>query len=110
MSRAVVRLQASALALVLLFSWAASALPGGEPHISASREFEAKKQRIWARNCCICRRTRRISTPIEKAWPKLKPWLRAAKARTAEALEQALAAALKTIAGDNAAAWFRHSG
>ena len=48
--------------------------------------------------------------PIEKAWSKFKQCLRAAKARTAEALDQAVTAALKTITSDNAAAWFRHCG
>ena len=48
--------------------------------------------------------------PIEKAWSKVKQCLRAAKARTAEALDQAVTAALKTITSDNAAAWFRHCG
>jgi len=48
--------------------------------------------------------------PIEKAWFKLKQFLRAAKARTAEALDQAVTEALKTITADNAAAWFRHCG
>ncbi len=48
--------------------------------------------------------------PIEKAWSKLKQLLRAAKARTAEALDQAITEALKTITAENAAAWFRHCG
>jgi len=48
--------------------------------------------------------------PIEKAWFKLKEFLRAAKARTAEALDQAITEALKTITVANAAAWFRHCG
>ena len=48
--------------------------------------------------------------PIEPAWSKFKQFLRAAKARTAEALEQAITEALKTITADNAAAWFRHCG
>ena len=48
--------------------------------------------------------------PIEQAWSKIKQWLRAAKARTAEALDQAITEALKTITTDNAAAWFRHCG
>jgi transposase len=47
---------------------------------------------------------------IEKAWFKLKQFLRAAKARTAEALDQAVTEALKTITPENAAAWFRHCG
>ena len=48
--------------------------------------------------------------PIEKAWFKLKQFLRTAKARTAEALDQAISEALKTITAGNAAAWFRHCG
>jgi len=48
--------------------------------------------------------------PIEQAWSKLKQFLRAAKARTAGALERAITEALQTITADNAAAWFRHSG
>jgi len=48
--------------------------------------------------------------PMEKAWFKLKQFLRAAKARTAEALEEAVTEALKTITADNAAAWFRPCG
>jgi transposase len=48
--------------------------------------------------------------PIEKAWSKLKHLLRAAKARTAEALDQAIAAALAAITAANAAAWFQHCG
>jgi len=48
--------------------------------------------------------------PIEKAWFKLKQFLRTAKARTAEALDQAISEALKTITAENTAAWFRHSG
>jgi len=45
--------------------------------------------------------------PIEKAWAKLKELLRAAQARTRQALEQAIADALKRITPDNAKAWFR---
>lgn len=48
--------------------------------------------------------------PIEKAWFKLKQYLRAAKARTVEALDQAITEAIKTITADNAAAWFRYCG
>lgn len=48
--------------------------------------------------------------PIEKAWSKLKQLLRGVKARTAQALEQAVAEALKTITADNAFAWFAHCG
>ena len=45
--------------------------------------------------------------PIEKAWAKLKQMLRAAKARTKEALDQAIAEALPCITPANAQAWFR---
>ncbi len=45
--------------------------------------------------------------PIEKAWAKLKQLLRAAKARSKDALEQAIAEALPCITPDNAKAWFR---
>ena len=46
--------------------------------------------------------------PIEKAWSKLKQLLRAAKARTKEALDKAIEEALKLITPDNAQAWFKH--
>ena len=45
--------------------------------------------------------------PIEKAWAKLKQQLRAAKARTATALDQAIAELLHTIRPQDATAWFR---
>ena len=48
--------------------------------------------------------------PIEKAWSKFKKYLRDAKARTKEALDQAVTEALKTITADNAASWFRLCG
>jgi transposase len=48
--------------------------------------------------------------PIEKAWSKLKQLLRSAKARSKEALEAAIAAALPQITPDNATAWFRACG
>ena len=48
--------------------------------------------------------------PIEKAWFKLKRFLRTAKARTAKVLDQAITEALRTITADNAQAWFRHCG
>jgi transposase len=44
---------------------------------------------------------------IEKAWAKLKQLLRAAQARSKEALETAFADALKLITPENAKAWFR---
>ena len=45
--------------------------------------------------------------PIEKAWSKLKQLLRSAQARTKDALEIAIADALKLITPENAKAWFR---
>lgn len=48
--------------------------------------------------------------PIEKCWSKIKQALRSLKARTAEALEPALAIALTAISAENAQAWFRYCG
>ena len=48
--------------------------------------------------------------PIEQAWSKIKQGLRSAKARTAEALESAIAEALAAITADNALAWFSYCG
>jgi transposase len=48
--------------------------------------------------------------PIEKAWSKFKQFLRAAKARSTDALDQAISDALKTITAENAEAWFQHCG
>ena len=45
--------------------------------------------------------------PIEKAWAKLKQLLRTAKARTADALGQAIADHLPDIRPQDAQAWFR---
>jgi len=44
--------------------------------------------------------------PIELAWSKVKQVLRALKARTADALENAVAEALATITPENATDWF----
>jgi len=46
--------------------------------------------------------------PIEKAWSMLKLLLRSAKARTQEALDQAISELLPQITSENAIAWFRH--
>jgi transposase len=46
--------------------------------------------------------------PIEKAWSKLKQLLRAAKARTKESLEEAIAETLELISSENAAAWCKY--
>lgn len=48
--------------------------------------------------------------PIEKMWSKVKEFLRAAKARTEEALWGAIAAALKTITPQDALNWFASCG
>jgi transposase len=48
--------------------------------------------------------------PIEQAWSKVKQILRSLKARTANALEAAIAEALAAITPENAIAWFSHCG
>ena len=48
--------------------------------------------------------------PIEQCWSKIKQILRTLKARSAEALEQAVAQALAAITVENAQAWFAHCG
>jgi transposase len=48
--------------------------------------------------------------PIEQAFSKLKTALRRSGARTREALEAAIAAALATITATDARAWFAHCG
>ena len=48
--------------------------------------------------------------PIELAFSKLKTWLRTAKARTREALEEALLAAAAWITEQDAKNWFDHCG
>ena len=48
--------------------------------------------------------------PIEQCWAKIKEYLRTAKARLLDMLEQAITAAIAAITAQNAAAWFHHSG
>ena len=48
--------------------------------------------------------------PIEKMWSKVKEFLRAAKARTFDALLAAIASALKTITAQDAQGWFESCG
>jgi transposase len=48
--------------------------------------------------------------PIEQCWSKIKAFLRAAKARTREALDTAVTQALATVTESDARAWFAHSG
>lgn len=48
--------------------------------------------------------------PIEKMWSKVKEFLRSAKARTFEALMEAITSAPKTITAQDAVAWFQSCG
>jgi transposase len=48
--------------------------------------------------------------PIERAWSKLKAYLRARAARTREALEHAIPEAIATVTPSNAQGWFRQAG
>jgi transposase len=48
--------------------------------------------------------------PIELCWAKVKTALRAAKARTWDALVDALAKALRSVSPDDVRAWFIHCG
>jgi transposase len=49
-------------------------------------------------------------SPIEQCWSKIKTCLRAAKARTREELEKALAEAIELITRADIRGWFRHCG
>jgi transposase len=49
-------------------------------------------------------------SPIEEGWSKVKTRLRTKAARTLEALEQAIAEALRAIASQEAHGWFAHAG
>lgn len=48
--------------------------------------------------------------PIELMWSKVKTYLRAAKARTKEALWEATARALDSVTSQDTAGWFKHCG
>jgi transposase len=48
--------------------------------------------------------------PIEKMWSKIRAFLRKAKARTYDALLEAIAAAMKTITASDAMGWFKSCG
>ena len=48
--------------------------------------------------------------PIEQCWSKIKAYLRGAKARTREHLEEALAAALGLVTKTDIRGWFKHCG
>jgi transposase len=49
-------------------------------------------------------------SPIEEAFSKVKAYLRQMKARTREALQEALAQALLTVTSQDAHGWFEHCG
>ena len=49
-------------------------------------------------------------SPIEPCWSKLKTYLRSVKARTPEALDEALACAIDLITPADARGWFTHCG
>jgi transposase len=49
-------------------------------------------------------------SPIEQCWSKIKSYLRGAKARTAEALDKALAQAIKLVTRADIRGWFKHCG
>lgn len=49
-------------------------------------------------------------SPIEQCWSKIKSYLRGAKARTAQALDKALAQAIGLVTGTDIRGWFRHCG
>ena len=49
-------------------------------------------------------------SPIELCWSKLKEILRSAKARTLDALNEAITNAIKAISEDDAINWFHHCG
>ncbi|WP_349282299.1 IS630 family transposase [Polaromonas hydrogenivorans] len=49
-------------------------------------------------------------SPIEPCWSKLKTCLRAIKARTREALDEALAHVIETVTAADAKGWFTHCG
>ncbi len=48
--------------------------------------------------------------PIEKMWSKIKAFLRAAKARTSEALDAAIQAAFLSVTTQDAASWLASCG
>ena len=48
--------------------------------------------------------------PIEKMWSKIKEFLRAAKARTSDALDAAIEAAFQSVTSQDAVSWFASCG
>jgi transposase len=48
--------------------------------------------------------------PLERCRSKIKTYLRAAKARTSERLDEAIKRAFETVTESDARAWFKHCG
>lgn len=48
--------------------------------------------------------------PVELLWAQVKPRRRTAEARTAEALDAAITAALESVTVEAVRGWFRHCG
>lgn len=73
---------------------------------------EQVRQAIEAKGCQVLFRPSYSPdlTPIEEAFSKLKAWRRHLGARTREALEEAIAEALKQITTQDAHGWFWHCG
>jgi transposase len=49
-------------------------------------------------------------SPIEQCWSKIKSYLRGAKARTQEQLNEAMAAAIRLVKKADIRGWFKHCG
>ncbi len=49
-------------------------------------------------------------SPIEQCWSKIKTFLRGVKARTADALDEALARAIGLVTKADICGWFKHCG
>ena len=49
-------------------------------------------------------------SPIELCWSKIKEILRSTKARSSDALDQAISLAISAITEENALNWFNHCG
>jgi transposase len=49
-------------------------------------------------------------SPIEQYWSKIKTFLRGVKARTADALDEALAQAIGLVTKADIRGWFKHCG
>lgn len=73
---------------------------------------EKVRQAIEARGCYILFLPSYSPdlSPIEEAFSKLKAFLRRARARTHEALQEAIAQAITTITAHDAQGWFGHCG